>query len=230
LWDPDSTWRDHRFERRSQSFPDVRLVTRRRGTLTTAVGIELKGWYLLAREGEPSFRYAVSPDACADHDLLVIVPWHLKNVLFGHPVVYTPYIESARYAALVRNYWGEFVRKAKTDPRVVLAAGVTPYPAPKIAINDKAVADSGGNFGRVARQGLDDLDRYVEETLMERVAGIEARHWITFFKAFTGSPSSRRSPMPPTPQRSGGRSNRFSMSTSPRATKTPHVLRASSRS
>lgn len=44
VWDPADNWRDYRFERRSQSFPDVRLVTRRGGTLTTDVGIELKGW------------------------------------------------------------------------------------------------------------------------------------------------------------------------------------------
>ena len=38
------------------------------------LGIELKGWYVLSKEGEPSGRYKVTPAACAPQDLLVIVP------------------------------------------------------------------------------------------------------------------------------------------------------------
>jgi hypothetical protein len=66
-----------------------------------------------------------------------------------------------------------------------LAPAAHPYPAPKTDINDHAVADSGGNFGRVARQGLEELERYVMLALEERVAGIRADDWIAFFKAFT---------------------------------------------
>ena len=69
------------------------------GAVDVALGIELKGWYLLSKEREPSFRYTVTPSACAPQDLLVVVPWHLKNVLSGEPVVYEPYIEQAHYVA-----------------------------------------------------------------------------------------------------------------------------------
>lgn len=77
-------------------FPDVRLVRRgASGTPDIALGIELKGWFLLAREGEPSFRFQTTPAACADHDLLVVLPWHLDNVLAGSPVVAEPWVVSA---------------------------------------------------------------------------------------------------------------------------------------
>ena len=91
VWDPDDRWPRHRFVRSAQTFPDVRLQAHGRdGAVDIALGIELKGWYLLSKEREPSFRYTVTPSACAPQDLLVVVPWHLKNVLSGEPVVYEP--------------------------------------------------------------------------------------------------------------------------------------------
>lgn len=96
----------HRFVRSSQTFPDVRLVAQNGdGSEDIAMGIELKGWYLLSKERIPSFRYTVTPRACALQDLLVVVPWHLRNVLSGEPIVHEPYIEQARYAAEYRNWW-----------------------------------------------------------------------------------------------------------------------------
>jgi hypothetical protein len=50
VWDPDNDWADYGFERFSQTFPDVRLVNRRDVTATPVLGMELKGWYLLAKE------------------------------------------------------------------------------------------------------------------------------------------------------------------------------------
>jgi hypothetical protein len=49
------------------------------------MGIELKGWYVLAKEKEPSFRYKVTLTVCAPADLLVVVPWALSNVISGRP-------------------------------------------------------------------------------------------------------------------------------------------------
>jgi hypothetical protein len=88
VWDPDDKWEAHRFERRSQSFPDVRLIARQEGgVVDTAMGVELKGWYILSKEQEPSFRYTITAAACSPYDLIAIVPWYLKNVLSGSPVV-----------------------------------------------------------------------------------------------------------------------------------------------
>jgi len=184
VWDPDDEWPEHKFERSSQTFPDVRLVARTGGELSNVLGVELKGWYLLAKEGEPSFRYKVTPPVCSEFDLLVVVPWHLKNVLSGVPVVYEPYIVQARFAAEYRNYWWQHVRNSSADKTInqPAAAALGPYPPPKSKVNDEAKSDSGRNFGRVARIGL--MDSYVEAMLEKRVSGVEARHWVLFFKTY----------------------------------------------
>lgn len=186
LWDPDDEWLDYRFERSAQTFPDVRLLRRSAVGITIALGIELKGWYLLAKEGEPSLRYKVTPAACSDWDLVAVVPWHLTNVLSGVPIVFEPYIEQARYLAEYRNYWWQYIRDAHGNvdinpPPVV----IEPYPAPKTEINDRPVNDSGRNFGRIARIGV--MDEYVNTMLRLPVSGIEAQHWVGFFKAYTES-------------------------------------------
>lgn len=113
VWDPDNMRPRHRFVRSSQTFPDVRLVAQNGdGSEDIAIGIELKGWYLLSKERVPSFRYTVTPQACALQDLLVVVPWHLRNVLSGEPIVHEPYIEQARYAAEIVTGGGQmFVRQ-----------------------------------------------------------------------------------------------------------------------
>lgn len=197
VWDPGTTWQEYEFVRSAQTFPDVRLTTSSPSKVAAGegvvLGIELKGWYLLSREGEPSFRYSVSRNACDVHDLLVVVPWHLSNVLSGDPVVYAPFVESARRAADTRNdYWRIYRRendvaagKDRGENYYVVTSpqGLRPYPAPKSNISDKPAQDSGSNFGRVARaKGL--MDEYVAEALQARVSGIEARHWVAFFKAY----------------------------------------------
>ncbi len=103
IWDPDGTYSLYVFVRQGQVFPDVLLRKRDNGH-DTILGIELKGWYLLAKEAEPSFRFCVTEMACAVQDLVVVVPWALSNVLSGSPTVFTPYVENARYAAAYRNY------------------------------------------------------------------------------------------------------------------------------
>ena len=156
VWDPDDRWPRHRFVRFAQTFPDVRLMTTAdEGKDAVALGLELKGWYLLAKEREPSFRYQVTPAACSPYDLLVVVPWHLKNVLSGEPLVYAPYIEQARYVAEYRNWWWTNVRKtndAEEYRRIHPPGGpVRPYPPAKSNIADRPAKDGGSNFGRIAR-------------------------------------------------------------------------------
>lgn len=197
VWDDDHEWDEYIFVRSAQTFPDVRLVTENQTLIDAGegvgIGLELKGWYLLSREGEPSFRYKVTRNACDVHDLLVVVPWHLHNVLSGRPIVYAPFVESARYAADMRNYYWTVGRRAKDAAKdkdkgdtyygIVSPQGVTPYPSPKTKTADIANVDST-NFGRVARsEGL--MDSYVTDILSEKVAGIEARHWVGFFKAYS---------------------------------------------
>ena len=186
VWDPDDRWPRCRFVRSSQTFPDVRLQSHgENGSVANVLGIELKGWYLLSRETEPSFRFTVTPNACAPQDLLAVVPWHLKNILSGEPVIYEPYIEQALYVAEHRNWWWTVARDTNDAEaqRQVLPPDekVNPYPAPKTKIADRPAKDGGNNFGRIARvAGL--MDSYTKELRSLSIAGIPAEHWITFFK------------------------------------------------
>ena len=185
VWDPDDKYRQFAFARQAQTFPDVLLRRMTEGVATAAdvlVGIELKGWYLLAKEAEPSFRFQVTPSACAEADLIVVVPWALTNVISGSPMVFPPYIESSRYASEYRNYHWQHLRGAKGDSTIKQPAGVKPYPRKSDHIGDEPVADKGGNFGRFARTGL--MDDYLARAKAELLAGIRAEYWLSFFKIF----------------------------------------------
>lgn len=184
LWDPDDQWLGYTFERQSQRFPDVRLVRKghARGP-EIALGIELKGWFLLAKEGEPSFRFTTTAAACADHDLLVVVPWYLDNVLSGSPVAAEPYVASARWAADYRTYYWQHARDAAkgTDRSIQTPPGATPYPGKDAQIADVPAYDGGKNFGRVARvRGL--MDDFIKASHELEVLGIRILDWYRFLR------------------------------------------------
>jgi len=185
VWDPDGRYALYRFERQAQAFPDVRLVTEAPDETPILMGIELKGWFALSKEGEPTFRYTVTPNACADADLLVVYPWVLSNVVAGHPKLLRPFVGEARYAAQLRNHYWQTMREARgANGSIIPANHQTPYPAVKTdQCSDRAEDDGGGNFGRVARYGL--LDEFVKSTGKQQVSGIPVRAWLTFFKIFS---------------------------------------------
>ncbi len=185
VWDPDGTYRQFAFVRQAQTFPDVLLRRMSENPASpddVILGVELKGWYLLAKEAEPSFRFQVTPAACAFQDLIVVVPWALTNVISGSPMVFSPYIESSRYAAEFRNHHWQHLREAKGDSTIKQPADVKPYPKKSDQIADEPVADKGGNFGRFARTGL--MDEYLARAKEELLAGIRAEYWLSFFKIF----------------------------------------------
>jgi len=185
-WDPDEQWTGYRFVRQSQTFPDVLLVRRGAGSADIAMGIELKGWYLLSKEGVGSFRFQVTPAACAIYDLIMIVPWRLSNIMSGTPIAGDPWIASARYAAELRNYWWEHVRKT-SDPRGIRQpSGVRPYPTKDMNILDLPEYDRGGNFGRLSRvTGL--TTDFVAAATAQDALGIPIDHWINFLKLHSDS-------------------------------------------
>lgn len=186
IWDPHSQWPNYRFERSAQSFPDVRLVNRGTEGDPIALGIELKGWWMLAKEGVPSLRYLVSADACTDWDLVCCVPWHLSSAVSGEAVVAEPWVESAKYAALWRDYWWTQVRETNGDSTVVQPVDPRPYPTKADGVNVSASDDTGGNFGRLPRcRPL--MDDFVESTMRVPILGIEARAWVHFLKAHSES-------------------------------------------
>lgn len=180
VWDPDERYALYSFIRQPQTFPDVLL--RRASDGDVLLGIELKGWYLLAKEGEPSFRYQVTPAACNVQDLIVVVPWALAQVISGSPIVFDPYIELARYASQYRNYHWTVLRKAKDDPTIKVSAAASPYPKKSDQISDVPLADKGNNFGRFARTGI--MDAYIQQMMDRLLCGVRVRYWNLFFKAF----------------------------------------------
>lgn len=104
-WDPDEQYAQYRFVRQPQTFPDVVLRAAAPGLQPAILfGIELKGWYVLAKEREPSFRYRVTPSVCAPDDLLAVFPWALSRVISGSPELFRPYVTKAAYAAAYRNW------------------------------------------------------------------------------------------------------------------------------
>jgi hypothetical protein len=187
VWDPSGKYSLYRFERQSQAFPDVRLTTDAPGHQPILLGIELKGWFALSKEGEPTFRYKVTPNACADADLLVVYPWVLSDVIAGKPKLLKPFVDEAKYAAELRNYYWRTRRGAAGgNGGIIIASHQSPYPNSKVdPCSDRAEEDSSNNFGRVARYGL--MDDFVKATHKKEISGIPVGAWLKFFKIFKDS-------------------------------------------
>ena len=179
----NGTYALYSFVRQPQTFPDVLL--RKASGDDTIMGIELKGWYLLAKEGEPSLRYQVTVAACTKQDLLVVVPWVLGNVISGSPILFESFIESAKYAAEFRNYHWQHIRKSTQDSSIDSPAEVKPYPSKADQILDKPRFDGGGNFGRLARTGM--MNDYMAKLNEISLCGIRTAYWREFLRAFQES-------------------------------------------
>lgn len=185
VWDPKGSYSLYRFERQAQAFPDVRLVSDDPNLKSPLMGIELKGWFAIAKEGEPTFRYQITVDACAPQDLLVVYPWVLSDVVAGTPKLLRPFVDQAKFAAQLRNFYWHQMRAAEGgEPRILLADHRTPYPSSKVdQCSDKAVHDTGDNFGRVSRYGL--MDEFVTSTGKQLASGIPVEAWVKFFSHFS---------------------------------------------
>jgi hypothetical protein len=177
LWD-DGSYSGCRFVRQPQTFPDVVLRDPRDKPL---MGIELAGWYLLSKESEPSFRFQVTEAACAPQDMICIVPWMLDKVLCGKPIIFQPYIEVAKYAARWRTHHWAISHLENSE--IVVPEEAKPYPDKALRILEKAVADTAGNFGRLARTGL--MDKFIKRSMDMDICGIPVDHWLAFFKLHT---------------------------------------------
>ncbi len=181
VWDPENKYSLYNFVRQPQTFPDV-LLRRPPGNGSAdeiILGLEMKGWYVLAKEGEPNYRFDVTEAACNVHDLIAVVPWALSQVVSGRPIIFVPFLESARYAAEYRNFWWKNLRRAKSSVDIKIPKRALPYPVKSDSIRDIPDSDTGGNFGRIARSGL--MDDYLEAVKGRPLCGIEVRHWLTFF-------------------------------------------------
>jgi len=184
LWDPDGTYAIYRFVRQSQRFPDVILRCDDPDCSEPIImGIELKGWYVLAKEREPTFRFKVTPAVCQPQDLLVVVPWALGDVFSGSPILFDPWVGSCRYAAEWRNWYWQYKMEGDIQDRgIIMSTVATAYPDKAAPISDKPASDSGSNFGRLARYEL--MDDFTERISSEALLGIPAGEWRKFLTKF----------------------------------------------
>ena len=191
LWD-DGKWNEYHFIRSSESFPDVRLVNVSQPN-NVVLGIELKSWFILSKEGEPSFRYKTASEACDQGDLLCIIPWYLSDAVCGNPILLSPWVFSAKAAAeATKRYW---LYERQTDKpftlkerKLEIPNDCKPYMSnARDKTNYKPVNDGGNNFGRLARTGI--MANFVEDTLQTDILGIPANNWRLFLKAHTDSHS-----------------------------------------
>ena len=191
LWD-DGKWNEYHFIRSSESFPDVRLVKVNQPN-NIVLGIELKSWFILSKEGEPSFRYKTASEACDQGDLLCIIPWYLSDAVCGNPILLSPWVFSAKAAAeATKRYW---LYERQTEKPFTLKERELEVPTDckpymlnaRDKTNYKPANDGGNNFGRLARTGI--MTNFVEETLQTDILGIPANNWRLFLKAHTDSHS-----------------------------------------
>lgn len=184
-WDPELKYINYCFKRQAQSFPDIIFANTLNKNEEPLFGIELKAWYVLSKEKEPSFRFKIDPDACAVADMLVIFPWLLSDVLSGNPKLLEPFIEGAKYCAEYRNWAWETKRENRSIKESKIKkpdkGSLKPYPKLKDIASDSAIDDKGGNFGRIARTGI--LDEYLKEVFDLDYLGIKLKHWTDFFKS-----------------------------------------------
>jgi hypothetical protein len=183
-WDDQEKYAEYRFERQPQTFPDVVLRSQTPGkTPEILMGIELKGWYVLAKEREPSFRYRVTPAVCAADDLLVVFPWVLNRVISGSPELYSPFVVQARHAAEFRNWHWQNVTRAGGKAGITVSSVIDHYPSKSQLIGDEPHHDRGSNFGRFARTGL--MDGYMERLFEQDLMGIPLDAWQRFLAMFS---------------------------------------------
>lgn len=184
-WDPDQEYVKYQFVRQAQRFPDVVLRASVPDTEPEVImGVELKGWYVLSKEEEPSFRYQATPAVCAPQDLLVVYPWALSDVISGSPELLQPYVIEARTAAEYRNWhWQYGMRRGSSERSIRLSDVDTYYPRKGDEIRDTAESDKGNNFGRFARTKL--MDDYMAELRKETLSGIPISAWQKFLKIFS---------------------------------------------
>lgn len=183
-WDPESKYADCLFRRQPQTFPDVPFRRERTDGSETLFGIEIKSWYVLAKEMEPSFRLDANREFCAPADLVVIYPWAFSAAISGTPRLFRPLVLSARKAARLRNeFWRQKAKSKEWAKIMHPAQPASYYPTKSDRINDRAPRDKGNNFGRIARTGVWDssIDRLLRE---ETIAGIPLLGWQRFLSSF----------------------------------------------
>ena len=186
-WD-NGLWGEYTFIRSAQAFPDVRL-THRSNPEDIKLGIELKSWFLLSKEGEPSMRFVPHPDACAPLDMVCVVPWYLSNAVCGNPKIAQPWVQQAKYAAEWSIFFWRYLRESKSalslpERGFKKIPPCKPYPRKSDQISLHPLDDSGKNYGRLPRYHPI-MDKFCESALDTEILGIKAENWRYFLQIQT---------------------------------------------
>lgn len=186
LWDANRQFSDWEFHRQPQTFPDVVLRRVSASGVEALFGIEIKSWYALSKEEEPSFRFNVNRHFCHPADMVAIYPWALDAAVAGKPTLFRPLVSGARKAARVREEsWLQKAQDAewrKIEQPVASEARF--HPTREDRINDTSPRDRGNNMGRLARTGIWKVE--IEQLMaQERISGIPLKAWQTFLSAFS---------------------------------------------
>ena len=188
MWDPEGKYDDFAFVRQPQVFPDVPF-RQIKPDGETLFALEIKSWYALAREREPSLRITVNSKWCHPADLVVVYPWALSNAIAGRAMLFPPFVTGCRTAARVRNAYWDSRGKTPADKKVLPPKDAAKFwPSKGSEFNDSAPADKGGNFGRLARTGV--MDAFITRLFAEQViADIPLGSWQKFLTIYAASGS-----------------------------------------
>ena len=155
VWDPRKQYESCRFVRQSEVFPRV-LLREASDSSRILLGVELYGWYPLAKDKAPRACLKVSPTVCAKQDLIVVVPWVLDSIVNGCPMVFDPFIEAAEHAAEYRNHHWKHIRQTTASREIKLATPAMAYPRRSDNILDQPKLNRSEDFGRLAQLGIMD--------------------------------------------------------------------------
>ena len=88
-------------------------------------------------------------------------------------------------------YWNHRKGSDKGRNCSIIHPTTHPYPKPGTQYVARPVQDGGNNFGRLAR--IDDLMKeWIAELVDTKMAGIEAKYWIPFFRLFSEGKTSEQ--------------------------------------
>lgn len=155
IWDPDGQYFEYHFVHQPSVFPDLTLRKIDDSSICL-IGVEVKSWHILSKEGVPTFRCDVTASACYPHDLICVIPYVVDTD--GQLEVLLPFVESLKYCIEKRNdHWIRTLKK-----KVVFALDAVPYAPKRSRILDHPDTDPGNNFGRLARCRIPEFDSWTE--------------------------------------------------------------------
>ena len=158
VWDPNDNWPLYRFDRQAQTFPDVLLRRQTAQGFDVALGIELKGWYVLSKRERaqlPVLRLPRRLHQMGPTRRHTLAP--LQRAVRNSPRRRARAVVSPTHRRIPQLVVGTQAQEPNRDPTIRPADNPQPYQQRSNTSDGPAPgADRGGNFGRIARIGIMD--------------------------------------------------------------------------